>query len=206
MLASLRSWRLTLLASKLTPSVSSNFSACVCAKLLQLCPTLHNPMDSSPPGFSVHGILQARILEWVACPPPGDLPDAGVEPVSPVAPALQADSLPLSYQGNPKVFLYTIIWKCYYLYIMKPSHQGVTALEEYFVVHSSWEMGAPTGEQSQDGGGRARVPPEEREVRGRCGQEPLWRLLWKGKGRQGNQVWGWLTDSQPWVPSTTGCP
>ena len=30
------------------------------------CPTLYDPMDSSLPGFSVHGILQARILEWVA--------------------------------------------------------------------------------------------------------------------------------------------
>ena len=38
----------------------------MCAKSLQLCPTLCNPMDYSPPGPSVHGILQARILEWVA--------------------------------------------------------------------------------------------------------------------------------------------
>ena len=36
--------------------------------MLQLCPTLCNPMDCSPPGSSVHGILQARILEWVAVP------------------------------------------------------------------------------------------------------------------------------------------
>ena len=36
------------------------------AMLLQLCPTLCDPMDSSLPGSSVHGILQARILEWVA--------------------------------------------------------------------------------------------------------------------------------------------
>ena len=34
----------------------------------QLCPTPCDPMDCSPPGFSVHGILQARILEWVAIP------------------------------------------------------------------------------------------------------------------------------------------
>ena len=40
----------------------------VCAKLLQLYPTLCDPMDCSPPGSSVHGILQARILEWVAMP------------------------------------------------------------------------------------------------------------------------------------------
>ena len=36
------------------------------AKLLQSCPTLCDPMDSSPSGSSVHRILQARILEWVA--------------------------------------------------------------------------------------------------------------------------------------------
>ena len=36
------------------------------AKLLQMCPTLCDPMDSSPSGSSVYGILQARILEWVA--------------------------------------------------------------------------------------------------------------------------------------------
>ena len=34
----------------------------------QLCLTLHNPIDCSPPGSSVHGILQARILEWVTIP------------------------------------------------------------------------------------------------------------------------------------------
>ena len=38
------------------------------AKSLQLCPTLCHPLDCSPPGSSVHGISQARILEWVAMP------------------------------------------------------------------------------------------------------------------------------------------
>ena len=51
-------------------SVSSNLSAAAtaaaAAKSLQLCPTLCNPIDSSPLGSSVPGILQARILEWVA--------------------------------------------------------------------------------------------------------------------------------------------
>ena len=36
------------------------------AKSLQSCPTLCDPVDYSPPDFSVHGILQARILDWVA--------------------------------------------------------------------------------------------------------------------------------------------
>ena len=40
----------------------------VLSHLSQLCPTLCNPMDYSPPGSSLHGILQARILDWVAMP------------------------------------------------------------------------------------------------------------------------------------------
>ena len=46
-----------------------NFLFCIAAaaaKSLQLCPTLCDPIDSSPPGSSVPGILQARTLEWVA--------------------------------------------------------------------------------------------------------------------------------------------
>ena len=51
-------------------------SVCVCvcarahvrAKSLQSCPSLWDPMDCSPPGSSVHGILQARTLEWVVMP------------------------------------------------------------------------------------------------------------------------------------------
>ena len=39
-----------------------------CTFVAQSCPTLCNPVDCSPPGSSVHGILQARILEWVAIP------------------------------------------------------------------------------------------------------------------------------------------
>ena len=42
-----------------------------------------DPMDYSPPGFSVHGILQVRILECLAISSPGDLPDFGIEPESP---------------------------------------------------------------------------------------------------------------------------
>ena len=45
-------------------------------------------MDCGLPDSPVHGILQARILEWVACPPPGDLPNAGIKPVPFMFPAL----------------------------------------------------------------------------------------------------------------------
>ena len=48
-----------------------------------------NLVDYTLPASSVHGIFQARILEWVVILSPGDLPDPGIEPGSP---ALQADS------------------------------------------------------------------------------------------------------------------
>ena len=54
---------------------------CVCVHVLtQLCPTLCDPMDYSPPGSSVDGISQVRILSGLPFPPPGDLLDPGIEP------------------------------------------------------------------------------------------------------------------------------
>ena len=61
-------------------------------------------MDSSLPGSSVLGTLQARILEWVACPPPGDLLDPGIQPMSPVSSAL-ARFFTTESPGKPKQFL-----------------------------------------------------------------------------------------------------
>ena len=48
----------------------------------QSCPTHYDRMDYSPPGSSVHGILQARILEWVPFPSPGDLPHPWIKTTS----------------------------------------------------------------------------------------------------------------------------
>ena len=49
------------------PSVTTiTYAAAAAAKSLQLCPTLCDPIDGSPPGSPVSGILQARTLEWVA--------------------------------------------------------------------------------------------------------------------------------------------
>ena len=61
-------------------------------KVAQLRSTLCNPMN-----YIVHGILQARILDWVAFLFPGDLPNPGIEPRFP---ALQVDSLPAEPQGK----------------------------------------------------------------------------------------------------------
>ena len=84
--------------------------ACVCVcvteyslrkklKLIQSCTTLCDLMDCSPPGSSIHGVFQARVLKWVAFPSPGDLPDPGIEPGSPT---LQADALPSEPPGKPR--------------------------------------------------------------------------------------------------------
>ena len=64
-----------------------DFPLAMLAKSLQSCPTLRDSLDSSPPGSSVHGILQARMLEGVPFPRPGHLPDPGIEPKSLMSPA-----------------------------------------------------------------------------------------------------------------------
>ena len=60
------------------------------SEVAQSCLTLCNPMDCSLPDFSVHGLFQARILEWVIISFSRDLSDPGIEPGSP---ALEADAL-----------------------------------------------------------------------------------------------------------------
>ena len=57
-----------------------------------------NPMDLGLPCSSVHGIPRQEYWSGLPCPPPGDLPDPGIEPASP---ALQADFLLLSHLENP---------------------------------------------------------------------------------------------------------
>ena len=47
------------------------------------------------------GFSRQEYWSGLLLPSPGDFPDLGIEPMSPAAPALQADSLPLSYQGSP---------------------------------------------------------------------------------------------------------
>ena len=60
--------------------------------------SLCDPMACSPPGSSVHGISQVRILEWDAISFSRDLPNLRIEPMSP---AWQVDSSPLSHLGSP---------------------------------------------------------------------------------------------------------
>ena len=75
-------------------------NACVSAKSLQLCLTLWDSMDGSPPGSSVHGLLQARILKWVVMASSRDLLNPEIECASPEDPALQADSFTTEPPGK----------------------------------------------------------------------------------------------------------
>ena len=63
-------------------------------KVTQLCPVLCDPID-----YTVHELLQVRILEWVAFPSPGDLPNPGIETRFT---ALQVESLLAEPQGKPQ--------------------------------------------------------------------------------------------------------
>ena len=78
-------------------------------KVTQSCLTLCDPMDSSLPGFSVHGILQTRTLEWVAIPFSRGFSQPRIKPRSP---ALQADSLLLE---PPKISA-TIIFNLLFIH------------------------------------------------------------------------------------------
>ena len=116
------------------------YHVCMCA---QSCLTLCDPMDCSPPGSSVHGILQARILEWVAISfLQGSFPTQGSNP------GLlhwQVDSLPLSHLGSPYLYhnflkktlnhqscsiLMKLLGRYIYIYILK--------IDAWFFSQRSW--------------------------------------------------------------------
>ena len=84
---------------------------CVCS-VTPSYPTLCNPMDCSLPGSSVHGILQARILEWVAI----FFSRGSFQPQELNLNLLQADSLPLRHLGSPNTYIYVCV--CTHMYVI----------------------------------------------------------------------------------------
>ena len=67
------------------------------SEVTQLCPTLYNPTDCSPPGSSPMGFSKQEYWSGLPFPSPGDLPNSGIEPRSP---AFQADALTSEPPGN----------------------------------------------------------------------------------------------------------
>ena len=74
------------------------------AKSLQSCPTLCDPIDGSPPGSPIPGLLQARTLEQVAILFSRDLPNPGIEPMSP---ALAGGFFTTEPSGKPSMHVYS---------------------------------------------------------------------------------------------------
>ena len=80
-------------------------------------------LDYIPPGSTAHGIFQARILEWVAIPSPGDPPNLGIEPTSPVSPALTDGFFVTEPPGKPKkAYIYCIHYYSHFTIIRQNKH------------------------------------------------------------------------------------
>ena len=109
------------------------------SEIAQSCPTLCDPVDCSLPGSSVHRIFQARVLEWVAFPSPGDLPNSGIEPWSL---ALQADALTSEPPGKPIYYIYV-----YIIYIYVSTLVSEKAFNKYLL--SQWKMCGPKNKLSR---------------------------------------------------------
>ena len=72
----------------------------VCS-VAQLCPPLCDPIDCSPPAFSVHGVFKQEYWSRLPFPTPGDLPGQGIEPTFLVSPALAGEFLTTVPPGKP---------------------------------------------------------------------------------------------------------
>ena len=88
----------------LLPLGSPEFFLCVCSVPSVVSNSLQ-PQGLYPARLLPMGFSRQEHWSGQLCPPPGDLPDPEIKPISPASPALQTDSLPLSHQGSPKSFL-----------------------------------------------------------------------------------------------------
>ena len=102
-------WQQPLFKNVISPGCA-HLHVCTCAKSLQSWKTLCDPIDYSPPDSSVCGILQAKILEWLPCLPPGHLPHPGIQPESLMSPALAGRFLTTSATWEAPV--HTSYTKC----------------------------------------------------------------------------------------------
>ena len=110
------------------------YNCCCCCLVTKLYPTLCDPMDWSLPGFSVHGISQARILEQVAisCPKGTFLTQGWSLRLL----HLQPDSLPLSHQGIYKVQSHKKDFQCWQECWLDRFSRG--PLDNMYPDHTGW--------------------------------------------------------------------
>ena len=110
---------------------------CCCVKLLQSCLTLWDLMDCSTRGFSVHGILQARILEWVAMP--SSRGSSWPRNWTHISRLWQAGSLPLAQPGKHNAFVVKTV-----VMTMKTQLMGPLSKAASYMSCPSWVHGTVT--------------------------------------------------------------
>ena len=101
-----------------------------CFSHVQLFATLWTAAFQAPLSM---GFSNQESWSGLPCPPPGNLPDPGIELVSPTAPILQADSLLLSHQESPFFFFFLKAPSYRYIFLRRPA-QGLI-----YITHSSWQ-------------------------------------------------------------------
>ena len=104
-----------------TMSLNTHTYEYMCAKSLQLCPTLCSPMDCSLPSSSVHAILQTRILEWVAMPFSRGSSQLRIEPMSLMSPVLAGGFFTTSANWEAHMNIYEL-YKIIYTHISTYTH------------------------------------------------------------------------------------
>ena len=104
------------------------------SEVAQSCLTLCDPMDRSLSGSSIHGIFQARILEWVPISSPGDLPDPGIKPRSLVSITLLVWQLRRTHSLSCGFYPPCLTWKdCpFHLSVSEASGKEVNSEEFFF--------------------------------------------------------------------------
>ena len=135
-------------------------AVCVHAKSLQSCPTLCDPVDCSLPGFPVHGILQARILEWAAVPSSrGSSPPRDQTQVSSAC----CTSGQILYHGAPKEAQMVRTVDCFLCFTTIENHfkrkenegphlvTGTRRSRRGFTVNSVWLVREVDGSREREG-------------------------------------------------------
>ena len=111
----------------------------------QSCPTLCDPMDCSPPASCPWGFSRQEYWSGLPCPPPGDLPNPGIEPRSP---ALQADSLPSEPPGKPRNTGVGSLSLLQGIFLTQELNQGL--LHCKWILYQLSYQGSPDGDDIDD--------------------------------------------------------
>ena len=118
-------------------------AAAATAKSLQSCPTLHSPIDCSLPGSSVHGIFQARVLEWGAVAFSNTYPESVLN-VIPPAPLLQSDCISWKHQGPVHLLVLLLLRTHFPRFLLDSPHTYMCPLPKDTVAENTISNSLPS--------------------------------------------------------------